>query len=59
VQADSAYRSKECEEMLAARTMTSHIHRRGSRGKPLMPRQEAANKTRLKVGARVEHVFGN
>jgi IS5 family transposase len=36
----------------------SHIHRRGNRGKPLTPRQEAANKTRSKVRARVEHVFG-
>ena len=38
--------------------MTSHLHRRGSRGKPLTPRQEAANKTRSSVRARVEHVFG-
>ncbi|OAN98338.1 transposase [Sphingomonadales bacterium EhC05] len=59
VWADSAYRSKESEEMLAERAMKSHIHRRGSRGKPLTPRQEAANKTRSKVRARVEHVFGN
>ncbi|QJB69729.1 IS5 family transposase [Parasphingorhabdus halotolerans] len=59
VSADSAYRSKESEEMLAERAMKSHIHRRGNRGKPLTPRQEAANKTRSKVRARVEHVFGN
>ena len=39
--------------------MTSHIHRRGSRNRPLTKRQEAANKTRSKVQARVEHVFGN
>ena len=58
VWADSAYRSKESEEMLAERAMKSHIHRRGNRGKPLDPRQEAANKTRSKVRARVEHVFG-
>ena len=59
VWADSAYRSQETEEKLAARGMTSHIHRRGSRNKPLTKRQEAANKTRSKVRARVEHVFGN
>ena len=59
VWADSAYRSAETEAKLAARAMTSHIHRRGSRHKPLTPRQEAANKTRSKVRARVEHVFGN
>ena len=59
VWADSAYRSAGIEEKLAERGITSHIHRRGSRGKPLTPRQEAANKTRSKVRARVEHVFGN
>lgn len=58
VWADSAYRSKETEAMLADRMFKSHIHRRGSRGKPLTPHQEAANKTRSKVRARVEHVFG-
>ena len=58
VWADSAYRSKETEAMLADRMMKSHVHRRGSRGKPLTPRQEAANKTRSKVRARVGHVFG-
>ena len=54
VWADSAYRSAETEAKLAARGMTSHIHRRGRRGKPLTPRQQAANKTRSKVRARVE-----
>lgn len=58
VWADSAYRSKETEAMLATRALTSHIHRRASRNKPLTPRQEAANKTRSQVRARVEHVFG-
>ena len=59
VWADSAYRSAETEAKLAARAMTSHIHRRGSRHKPLTQRQEAANKTRSKIRAWVEHVFGN
>lgn len=59
VWADSAYRSKEIEAKLVERGMTSHIHRRGSRGNPLTPRQKAANKTRSSVRARVEHVFGN
>jgi IS5 family transposase len=49
VWADSAYRSQETEEKLAARGMTSQIHRRGSRNRPLTKRQEAANKTRSKV----------
>ena len=59
VWADSAYRSAEIEAALAARGLTSHIHRRGSRGKPLTAQQEATNKTRSKVRARVEHIFGN
>jgi IS5 family transposase len=59
VWADSAYRSKEAEEKLAARGFKSRIHRRGNRGKPLTARQEAANKTRSSVRARVEHVFGS
>jgi len=59
VWADSAYRSQEIEEKLAEQGLKSHIHRRGHRGKPLTARQEAANKTRSKVRARVEHVFGN
>ena len=59
VWADSAYRSAEIEAALAAGGLTSHIHRRGNRNKPLTKRQEAANKTRSKVRARVEHVFGN
>jgi IS5 family transposase len=56
---DSAYRSQEAEEKLAARGFKSRVHRRGSRGKPLTARQEAANKTRSSVRARVEHVFGS
>lgn len=59
VWADSAYRSKEAEEKLAARGFKSWIHHRGCRGKPLTARQEAANKTRSSVRARVEHVFGS
>lgn len=59
VWADSAYRSQETEEKLAARGFKSRIHRRGSRGKPLTSRQEAANKKRSSMRARVEHVFGS
>ena len=59
VWADSAYCSKEIEAKLAERSLKSHIHWRGSRNKPLTARQEAANKTRSTVRARVEHVFGN
>jgi IS5 family transposase len=57
--ADSAYRSAECEEKLAAAGYRSHIHRRGSRGHGLSERAKAANTTRSKTRARVEHAFGH
>ena len=37
----------------------SRIHRRAARNRPLSERQEAANTTRSKVRARVEHIFGH
>ena len=57
--ADSAYRSTEIEEKLAARGLMSRIHRRAYRDRKLSEAQEAANTTRSKVRARVEHVFGD
>ena len=59
VWADSAYRSAEIEAKLAKKGMKSRIHRRGARNQPLSKAQEAVNKTRSKVRARVEHVFGH
>src|SRR5215213_9064278 len=59
VWADTAYRSKEGEEKLAEKGLRSRIHRRASRGKPLSQRAQEANRTRSKVRARVEHVFGH
>ena len=59
VWADSAYRSAEIEAKLAAKGMKSRIHRRAARNRPLSPTQEAANTTRSRVRARVEHVFGH
>lgn len=59
VWADSAYRSEEAEATLATRGLRSQIHRRAHRNRPLTRRQEAANKTRSAVRARVEHVFGH
>ena len=55
VWADSAYRSKEAEEKLAARGFKSRIHRRGCRNTPLTARLT----TRSSVRERVEHVFGS
>ena len=59
VWADSAYRSAETEAKLKARGYKSRIHRRGARNHPLCKRQQAANTTRSRVRARVEHVFGD
>ena len=58
VWADSAYRSAENEAKLAERGLKSRIHRKGRRGKPLSEREKRGNRTRSKVRARVEHVFG-
>jgi transposase, IS5 family len=58
VWADSAYRSSEAEEKLAGRGLRSRIHRRAHRNRPLSEREQQGNRTRSKVRARVEHVFG-
>ena len=58
VWADSAYRSAEIEAELAAKGLKSRVHRKGRRNKPLSAREKQGNKTRSKVRARVEHVFG-
>jgi transposase, IS5 family len=59
VWADSAYRSAEIEQRLKEKGLRSRIHRRAARNHPLSEKQEAANTTRSKVRARVEHVFGH
>lgn len=59
VWADSAYRSVETEAKLKAKGYKSRIHRRGARNHPLCKRQQAANTTRSRVRARVEHVFAD
>ncbi len=59
VWADSAYRSAEREEELAARGFKSCIHRRGARNHPLSAREQQGNATRSRVRARVEHVFAH
>ena len=58
VWADSAYRSAEIEKTLDERGLKSRIHRKAHRNRPLTKREEQGNKTRSKVRARVEHVFG-
>ena len=56
--ADSAYRSAETEAMLAELGFKSRIHRKGNRKRTLSAREDGGNKTRSRVRARVEHVFG-
>jgi transposase, IS5 family len=58
VWADSAYRSRAIEELLALLNFISHIHERAYRNRPLSEQQEAANRERSQTRARVEHVFG-
>lgn len=55
---DSAYRSAEAEAMLAEKGLTSEVHERAYRNKPLTEMQKAANHVKSKVRARVEHVYG-
>jgi IS5 family transposase len=57
--ADSAYRSEEQEQSLKVSEHESQINERAYRGKPLSETQEMSNKTKSRVRARVEHVFGH
>jgi transposase, IS5 family len=55
---DSAYRSIETEAKLKARGFRSRIHRRANRNHPLSDAQTRANRTKSRIRARIEHVFG-
>lgn len=59
VWADSAYRSAETEAKLKEKGLRSRIHRKANRRRKLTKREKQGNKTRSKVRARVEHVFGD
>ena len=59
VWADTAYRSAKNEAMLSKRGLSSHIHRRKPRGKPMPKHIKRGNTTRSKVRACVEHVFAD
>lgn len=56
--ADGAYRSAEIEAKLKAGGFRSRIHRRARRNHPLSQAQERANRSKSKIRARIEHVFG-
>jgi IS5 family transposase len=57
--ADSAYRSDAIEAHLKTTGLRSNIHRKGYRNKLLTAQQQAHNRGRSRIRARVEHVFGH
>ena len=59
VWADSAYRSQKNETWLTSHMITSRIHRRKPKGKPMPERTSRANAAKSAVRARVEHVFAH
>ncbi|MFC6623821.1 IS5 family transposase [Novosphingobium panipatense] len=59
VWADSAYRSKRNEKWLSDRMLTSRIHRRKPKGKPMRKATARANAAKSSIRAHVEHVFAH
>ena len=59
VWADTAYRSKRNEDWLKANGMTSRIHRRKPRSRPMSERTAKANGRKSSIRAKVEHVFAH
>jgi IS5 family transposase len=58
VYADSAYGAKEKRQMLEKQGYNGKIQFKGARNHPLTQNKLNGNKTRAKVRARVEHIFG-
>jgi IS5 family transposase len=58
VYADAAYRSAKILAFLEAQGYRQHIQRKGYRNHPLPDSQVRGNRTRARIRARVEHVFG-
>ena len=58
VWADSAYRSKDIEEKIKEKGLTSRIHRKACRNRPLRDWEKGGNRSRSRFRVRVEHVFG-
>jgi len=56
---DSAYRSQSNEKWLAKNMLTSRIHRRKPKGKPMPETTRRANAKKSSIRASVEHVFGH
>ena len=58
VWADSAYRSADRLKRLSQDGFREHIQRKGSRNRPLTPREQEGNRTRSRIRSRIEHIFG-
>ena len=57
VWADTGYRSKKNEALLADRMLKSHIHRKKPRGRPMPPHISRTNGKRSAIRAHIEHIF--
>lgn len=55
---DSAYKSREMDDKLAAKAIVSRINRKAYRNKPLNGHDKRFNRTSSRVRSRVEHVYG-
>ena len=56
--ADSAYRAAEIFELLEQWGLREQVQRKGYRDHPLSGWEKRGNRTRARVRARIEHVFG-
>lgn len=56
--ADSAYTGPNQEQAISDCDMINQVCEKGHRNLPLTAQQQASNKTKSKIRARVEHVFG-
>jgi len=59
VWADAAYASEQTTRCLQQRGIENHVHERPWREQTLTKIQQRRNKTRSRIRARVEHVFGH
>jgi IS5 family transposase len=57
VWADTGYRSKKNETLLAGWMLKSHIHRKKPRGRAMPPNIARANGKRSAIRAHIEHIF--
>jgi IS5 family transposase len=57
VWADTGYRSKKNEALLAERMLKSHIHRKQPRGRPMPSHITRANGKRSAIRTHIEHIF--